>query len=459
MKNGLLSIVCIGIFAFHTISSFGQNGLSFDGIDDYASASNASALISGKNAISLSMWVYPKSSPAGYPDFEGFAGFRNESNADFYVLQLSSNNLEARFRNSSGTNFTITYNGGLNIAAWNHLVLTYNGTQLKLYHDGSLVQTISATGTISNNSLPFGMGYVPFGSNNFYLNGDLDDVGLWDKALSANEVSTLYTSCGMNTNDPNLVLCYQLNQGIANGNNSSITSAIDAVGNINATLNNMAMSGSTSNFVTGTSGNTASSMTITSCHSFVTPSGMRLTTSGTYYDTIPNTNGCDSIITIALTVDSIDVTVNVMGDTLMAAQAGAVYRWYNCTSGTKIIGQVNRFYIPPVSGVYAVIITKGGCVDTSDCITFTKGIGMEEAQPLNRVNVYPNPSSGEFNLDFGNMNDPVKIEILNLAGQQIWSKVHVGGGKSSFRLEAPSGVYMIRLSAKSTNRIIRFILE
>ena len=53
-----------------------QNAFDFDGIDDYATAPNASALITNSGQLSMTMWVYPTSTVTGYPNFEGFAGFR-----------------------------------------------------------------------------------------------------------------------------------------------------------------------------------------------------------------------------------------------------------------------------------------------------------------------------------------------------------------------------------------------
>ncbi|GGH69662.1 LamG-like jellyroll fold domain-containing protein [Phaeocystidibacter marisrubri] len=435
-----------------------QNALSFDGMDDYGAAPNASALISGSTTLSLSMWVFPKSNSSGYPDFDGYGGFRNDATADFYLLQLGSNNLEARFRNSSGTDYTITYNGGMILNDWNHLVLVYDGSTLKLYHNGSLIQSISASGSISSSSVPFNVGYTPFAANNFYTYGDLDDVGLWDKALSATEVSSLYSACGMNVSDPNLVLCYEFNQGTANGNNTSIFTATDSKGNINANLSGFAMSGSSSNFIPGTSGNSSSSLNINTCHAYTSPSGHRYTSSGTYHDTIPNASGCDSIITISLTVDSVDVSVLRMGDTLMAAQMGAIYQWHNCNSGTNIIGAVNRTYIPPVSGSFAVIVTKGNCVDTSDCIAFTKGIGQVEERPLEALTLYPNPSNGTVKLLISPSAKNVHVEVINLAGQRVFHQMYPDGD-ISFDLDAPSGVYMVRVTMNAESKVFRLVLE
>lgn len=201
-----------------------QNSFNFDGTDDYATSANGSSVIANAAGISLSFWVFPTQSSPGYPDFGGMAGFRNESDCDFHILQLGSNNVEARIRTNTGTPYTITYNGGMNLNSWNHFVLTFNGSTLTLYHDGSQVSSASASRTITNSNVAFSVGYIPWTSTNFYFQGSVDDVGLWDKALTANDVNSLYSSCGMDPNDVNLKIMYNFNQGSAGGNNSEIVS-------------------------------------------------------------------------------------------------------------------------------------------------------------------------------------------------------------------------------------------
>ncbi|MGB0978256.1 MAG: LamG domain-containing protein, partial [Croceimicrobium sp.] len=200
-----LSLLCLLLMPFLSLA---QNALDFDGSDDQVTVANASALIANSSSMSMGFWVYPTTNSTGWPNFDGYAGFRNDANADFYILQLGSNNVEARIRNSGGTNYTITYNGGLNLNAWNHLVLSYNGSTLILYHDGAFAASTPATGTISSSTEAFNIGFTPFTGNNFYFDGRIDDLGLWKRALSASDVSSLYNACGPDLNDSTLVLSY-----------------------------------------------------------------------------------------------------------------------------------------------------------------------------------------------------------------------------------------------------------
>ena len=82
----------------------------------------------------MSFWVYPKTTTNVYPDLDGYVGFRNNADADFYLVQLNSTEVEPRFRNSAGTNFDFVYSG-LQLNIWQHFVMTYDGSNLMLYHN------------------------------------------------------------------------------------------------------------------------------------------------------------------------------------------------------------------------------------------------------------------------------------------------------------------------------------
>ena len=128
-----------------------QNALDFDGIDDKVTIPAASSLIANSNGISLACWVYPRNTAPGFPNFDGIAGFRNESDCDFYMLQLTATSVEARFRNSAFEVYTVE-GFGLQLNTWQLLVLTYDGSTLSFYINGALSASTAASGTITNTS-------------------------------------------------------------------------------------------------------------------------------------------------------------------------------------------------------------------------------------------------------------------------------------------------------------------
>ncbi|MBT3418119.1 MAG: DUF4983 domain-containing protein [Flavobacteriales bacterium] len=154
---------------------------------DYVEIPNASFVIANKTEFTISGWVNPQMDAS----HSGFFGFRNNSDADFFLLQLqNSTNVEARFRNSAGVNFDVVANSILDIGLWQHLAFTYDGSYIKLYKNGSMVDSSAANGTITNISQSFKIGSLDYQSSSFPMQGSTDEVRLWDAALSESTINS-----------------------------------------------------------------------------------------------------------------------------------------------------------------------------------------------------------------------------------------------------------------------------
>ncbi len=391
MKKILLSLVIlISMFAL-ALPAQSQNALYFDNIDDNVTVSGGSSGIANSPELSLSFWVYPENAFPTFPDYDGFAGIRNNADADFYILQLTANSVEARFRNSAGIAYDIVF-PGLILNTWQHFVMTYDGTNLSLYHNGLPAGSIAATGVISNATAIFNIGNLEYQGTNFLTNGKLDEVSLWSKALTAPEITCMYNGV-IDPAETDLQLYYKLNQGIAGGSNGSVTTALDATGNINGVLNGFALAGGTSNWVAGVAtGNSSIIIDFLCPGTSYTFGSQTITTPGTYYESFPTVSGCDSVVELILTSPVINTFVGQVGPVLTSQQAGATYQWIDCiNANTPIPGAINQTYTATANGQYAVIVTLGSCSDTSVCINVTN-VGIYELSN-NVFSVYPNPFS------------------------------------------------------------------
>ncbi len=141
---------------------------------------------------------------------------------------------------------------------------------------------------------------------------------------------------------------------------------------------------------------------------------MNLFESGIYYDTLLISNNCDSILSLELTVDSINTTIQQYNDTLFSYDSG-IMQWYDCNSNQLISGATDHYFVPSVSGIYAVIISTDNCVDTSECIPFITGIN--ESTYFNSILIYPNPSSEILHIQY-KLSDDCICTIYNLLGQK-----------------------------------------
>ena len=239
----------LSLFLLQGVFAQNQNALDFDGIDDQVIVPNGASLITSGSGISLGMWVYPRNSAPGFPNLDCFGGIRNNVDADFYMIQISASSIEARFRNSSGINFDIVYNGLL-LNTWQHFVFTYDGTATKLFHNGVEVSSVSANGSINNSSETLYIGNGLYQGTEFTMDGKADEVVLFDRAVTQQEVNCFYRG-SVDTTLSGLKLYYNCNQGIADGNNAGLTTLNGLSGQPAGTLANFALSGTGSNWVSG----------------------------------------------------------------------------------------------------------------------------------------------------------------------------------------------------------------
>jgi hypothetical protein len=159
----------------------------------------------------------------------------------------------------SGSGYTaVSAVGSVEINTWQHVTGTWDGTTMRIYVNGVLTNSAAKTGTIPSKTTSFSIG------SNFSerFDGDIDEVRLWNKALSAIDIMNTM-NCEAQT-QPELVAYYKFNQGNDYSANSSTTSLTDSSGNgYTGTLTSFALTGATSNWRLGsivTTGNTCATL-------------------------------------------------------------------------------------------------------------------------------------------------------------------------------------------------------
>jgi uncharacterized protein (TIGR02145 family) len=172
-----------------------QNGAySFDGVDDYIQLQ--SPLLN--NAITISFWAYDD---GGYPNTYSInpryvssefcnGGFALVNN----VVNSPNGIFFARNRGSSSDALFSTVSPAYQVNQ--NIVFTYDGNVGKFYINGNLVSSISNTGNITTSANLF---FGKSGCNNAgqmidAFNGKLDDIGIWNRALSQQEITNLYNA-------------------------------------------------------------------------------------------------------------------------------------------------------------------------------------------------------------------------------------------------------------------------
>ena len=183
--------------------------------------------------------------------------------------------------------------------------------------------------------------------------------------------------------------------------------------------------------------------------------------SGTYTDTLISTGGCDSTILINLTVlPPINKLVGVTGATLTAQENTATYQWVDCMNSNALIpGAMAKFYKASNSGNYAVIITKDGCTDTSECYPI-QTIGINETDFTNTIQLFPNPGHDNITINFNNSIKNATIRLYNTFGQMITQENNFSGNRFIMNLSKySSGVYFIEINSNTKTAKMKLVKE
>jgi hypothetical protein len=191
----------------------------------------------------------------------------------------------------------------------------------------------------------------------------------------------------------------------------------------------------------------------TACDTYTWIDGNTYTSSNsTATHTLTNVAGCDSVVTLNLTVETVDngVTYNIIGGPpytheLTSNQNGATYQWLNCPAMTPISGATNQSFTVTGNGEYAVEVTNGSCIDTSACASVTS-VGIVENNFGNELLIYPNPTFGVVTiklLDDGlNL---VYVKLSNAHGQELSTNSYSQVTPFDVEIKGAPGVYFIEI--------------
>ena len=188
--------------------------------------------------------------------------------------------------------------------------------------------------------------------------------------------------------------------------------------------------------------------TTTSCNSYVwAADGMTYNTTGQYQTVLTNAGGCDSTLTLTLTIESPDVSSSFVDELTMTADlAGATYAWVDCNDNYNIIaGEVGQTYTATANGDYAVIVTENGCSDTSACMN-VNSVGIIESNFTTDLNVYPNPTGGDVTIDLGADYSNVEVRVTNALGQIIDLKKIGSASIVEMALDGARGTYILEIT-------------
>jgi hypothetical protein len=166
------------------------NAAVFDGSSNYFSVDNFPAF--GTGDFTVQAWYYTDSTNM-YPAALEFGNHQNADSIGFFLANSGEYRLKPFIY--SAAFFDPTTTPDISIGQWNHVVWKRTNSMFKIFVNGVASEEIEFSNEIVT---PFqtSIGYAKGadGGGDYYVNGSIDAVGIWNRALSDAEVAELYNN-------------------------------------------------------------------------------------------------------------------------------------------------------------------------------------------------------------------------------------------------------------------------
>lgn len=159
----------------------------FDGVNDTVSVPSA-ARLNPTDALSIEAWVKPDGLPASTATIA-------RKDGQYLVRLTSTGAVLLRLWKGSNQKDLTTPAGLVTASAWNHVVATFDGATMSVYVNGGLHAATALAGPISATTNPLTLASSL--TTNDFLKGWLDEVAIYDQALSAARVRAHWEASGV----------------------------------------------------------------------------------------------------------------------------------------------------------------------------------------------------------------------------------------------------------------------
>ena len=427
---------------------FGEasKALFFDGQNDRISLDT---FFGGQEmaAVSYSLWFNSN----GSPDTQFLSGKEGYWRT-IYIRLTSANDI--RFGGTSqGVYFGVTSDEqAFTLGTWHHLVVTFEDAVITLFLDGNLIAQGSSAANLldyqfyaAGNSTAtnyFGATHPVSPGLCHFFSGKMDDFGLWNRALTECEIAALYAAESSTTvsvsGGADLSICSGDSLVLsASGGDSTYTWS-------NGIEDGVAFVPDSSSYFTveGSLGACTSTDTVfvevlqpstgmdtqVVCDSLTWIDGITYTASTNEPSiAITNAAGCDSIVTLDLTVNY--TTYNTIDTTVVNVLE------YNGEEYTE-------------GGEYLVYLeNEAGCDSIITLKLTVEYVGVDDLETQGNWSVYPNPIESQLTISSANALESYLVQIFNALGQVIWSE-RVSNQVTIEVYGWPRGMYVIEIQGE-----------
>jgi len=201
----LLSFVFV--VASAAVADSQEAALLFDGVEDIASISSTNQWPNVTSTFTVEFWVRP-SDVSGNSITGAFWGVSSSTG-----LGMPSDNSSMAFTvSTANTNSAYAPTGSLAEGRWDHFAGTWDGTTIRIYHNGTLVdeEVHGQPGSILGRT-----DYVigARSSSQPRYSGIVDEIRIWNTVRSANDI-VLWNDRRLTGSEPFLIAYWPLNEGV-----------------------------------------------------------------------------------------------------------------------------------------------------------------------------------------------------------------------------------------------------
>lgn len=176
---------------FDNAGKIGKAAL-FDSDSDKLSCNNGLAEISGFSKYSMCCWIYLTAQATNHSSSFLSSGDWNSGSAQvcFGLYDWSSGYGKLLVPNKSSWDTGISLSNRIQLNAWHHFAISYDGSTTKAYIDGTYVGSYGGGGISTTESAHYYLGAATYYSG-FTMKGKMNDFRIYDHALSPKEVKEI----------------------------------------------------------------------------------------------------------------------------------------------------------------------------------------------------------------------------------------------------------------------------
>jgi hypothetical protein len=193
-----------------TAGKVGSGALSFNGTNNYVNAGSNSSLDDiqnqGGGGMTVAFWINPASNATNYILSKG--SHANLSGTWEIAKSSATNPARLAFFKEGNPDLSVSWNSILTTGVWQHIALTWDGTMAMsgvfIYRNGLLVTSPhgGTDGAVGNSDAANNLSIGSSNGASGYLDAGLDEVRIYNRVLSAQEVLDVYNDTGSGTPPP-----------------------------------------------------------------------------------------------------------------------------------------------------------------------------------------------------------------------------------------------------------------